>query len=501
MNVQLSKTRFQHGLQCLKALYYDCYERNLATPPGDVLKARFDTGHQVGELARKLFPGGVAVSAQYWEHERAVAETRRLLDDPDVPALYEAAFTCDGVRVRVDVLARNDDGAFDVVEVKASTSAKPEHTPDVAIQLYAAEGAGVPVRRAYLAHLNREYVYQRGEYDLEQLFSLEDLTDKAREFVKNEVPDELARMWDALRQDDAPDIATGRHCSKPYTCAYLEHCRKGEPPNRVLELPGVRENVLRELQSHGIDTIPQIPPGLVKLTAVQERARQSVTSGEPWYGPKLGATLRGIAKPLCFVDFEAFMAALPLYVGTRPYQQMPFQWSLHVLDESGNLSHSEYLHDDDTDPRERFAATLLAAMPDEGAIVTYSHYERTTLKRLAESYPQYAGGLTALCDRIVDLLKVVRDGYYHPDLKGSFSIKSVLPVVVPGLDYERLGIQEGQDAAAKYLCMVDGDTPDAERESIRQDLLEYCAQDTKAMALVYRTLLEATGATYTNALH
>ena len=448
-NARLSKSRFTAGLQCLKRLYLECYNRDLADAVDAATQARFDTGNEVGELARHRFPGGTLVAESYMEHDQAVATTQTLLDGTSVVPLYEAAFTFEGIRILADVLQPNGGGSFDLIEVKSTTgydSAK--HLADVAIQLYVLEQSGIPVNRAWLMHLNNQYVYQGGDYDLQQLFTLAGVTEEARQFVADSVPDELAAMWEVLRWDEPPDIATGGHCNKPYHCPFYGYCH------------------LEDLGPPDTD------------------ARKAEIS------PYLKDQLAELEYPVSFLDFETIGPALPIYVGTRPYQAVPFQWSLHVLESEGKLTHREFLNDDAADPRERVITSLLEAAPPGGSIVAYSSYEKTTLTRLAEAFPHYAAHLTSLIDRLYDLLPVTRRGYQHPGLS-SYSLKSTLPFLVPGWDYADLEIQEGTLASIAYLKMVMAATPADEKAKIRENLLAYCARDTEATVKVLEALRAA----------
>ncbi|MCE2463062.1 MAG: DUF2779 domain-containing protein [Dehalococcoidia bacterium] len=489
----LSKCRFQTGLQCLKRLYLECYHHELADPVDAGLQARFDTGNAVGEVARQRFPNGRLIEESHLEHDRAVRTTRDLLDDATIPALYEAAFTFQCIRMRSDVLKRNGLGEFDLVEVKSTTGVKPEHITDVAIQVYASEGSGVPIKRAYLMHLNNAYVYQGGDHDLEQLFTLEDVTEKARRFVAENVPEDLARMWATLQLDVAPDIETGRHCTRPYTCSFFGYCHQDEAEHPIRELLQLKERDRESLRASGILDIGSIPADFPGLSSLQRRMRDSVVSGRSSISPELGPKLREVTFPASFLDFETIMQAIPLYVGTRPYQTIPFQWSLHVRDSYRQIRHDSFLNHDARDPRERFVTRLLEAIPPEGSIIAYSTYERTIMRELAQAFPQYEDRLLALCDRMVDLLKLVRDNYYHPEFHGSYSLKSVLPVLVPGLSYADMEIPEGLAASMSYARMVAAETPEAERAKIREALLAYCQRDTEAMVRVYDALLAEAG--------
>ena len=442
MTPQLSKSRFQYGLQCLKRLYLESYHPELADPVDPGLQARFDTGTTVGEVARQRFPNGRLIEETHLEHDQAVETTQALLSDASVSALYEPAFTFQGIRTRVDVLNRNASSEFDLVEVKSSTKLKPEHITDVAIQVYAVEGSGIPIKGAYLMHLNNTYVYPGGEHDLEQLFTLQDVTVPARSFIERRVPDDLSHMWSTLELDSPPNIPTGRHCTRPYCCSFYGHCHQDEPK----------------------------------------------TNGRPFISTSLASRLEEITFPAGFLDFETVSPAIPLYLGTRPYQPIPFQWSLHILDSSGRLTHDSFLSDDAEDPRERFIITLLEAIPRQGAIVTYSSYEKSILSGLARAFPLYRNRLLSLCDRMVDLLKLVRENYYHPGFNGSYSLKSVAPTLVPDLDYTDIEIQDGTAASTAYTKLIIDGTSDSEKAGLRNALLSYCARDTEAMVRIYEAL-------------
>ena len=443
MTTQLSKSKFQYGLQCLKRLYLESYHQELADPIDPGLQARFDTGTTVGEVARQRFPSGRLISETYLEHDQALDKTEALLTDAAVPALYEAAFTFQGIRTRVDILRRNGQQEFDLVEVKSSTRLKPEHITDVAIQMYVAEGSGIPISGAYLMHLNNTYVYQGGDHDLDQLFMLEDVTGPARSFIAEKVSCDLSRMWSTLKLDIPPDIETGSHCTKPYRCSFYGHCH-------------------------------------------QDAARNN---GQPYISPALPSRLGEMTFPAGFLDFETVSPAIPVYPVTRPYQPIPFQWSLHIMESSGKLTNDAFLNNDGEDPRERFIITLLEAIPLHGAIVTYSSYEKTILNGLAQSFPHYRSRLLALCDRIVDLLKLIRENYYHPDFNGSYSLKSVAPTLLPNMNYTDMEIQDGAVASTAYTRMIAHDTPSSEKAAIRNALLTYCARDTEAMVGTYDALL------------
>ncbi len=489
----LSKTRFMAGLQCLKRLYLESYHRELLPPVDPAQQALFDSGTSVGELARGLFPGGFLISEDYLAHDRAVSRTRHAIADGLVPSIYEAAFTHDGIRTRVDILRRLNQNVFALAEVKSSTSVKQEHIPDAAVQVYVVEGSGIEIRNIYLVHIDNSYVFQGGEYELDKLFHLEDITAQVRSYLASSLLSGLARIRDALAQDDTPAVDIGRQCTEPYECPFFSHCREGLPNHHVEQLPGARVQLLGSLKAAGINDIASIPVGFPGLNLLQSRARESVVSGQPYVGRELATALSGVEYPLRYLDFETFNPALPYYPGTRPYQVIPFQWSMHIQDADGSLEHREYLHQGPDDPRQAFISSLIDAAGHSGSIVTYSGYEETRLKQLAGDFPEFANSLAVLVQRMFDLLKAIRANYYHPEFHGSFSLKSVLPTLVPDLGYEDLEIGDGSMASVAYAKMIRPVTEKSERERIGTALLAYCQRDTEAMVRVFGLLRNVPG--------
>ncbi|MGY6588403.1 MAG: DUF2779 domain-containing protein [Wenzhouxiangella sp.] len=486
-SAHLSKSRFMAGLQCPLRLYNDVYRRDLATPYSDTQLAIFDRGTAIGELAQQRYPGGALVGFKPWERAPAIAATRKLLDDPEVPAIYEAALEHQGVFVRVDVLVRNGEG-WELVEVKASTRAEKEAFQlDAAIQYWVANGAGLRIDRAGVLVLDRDYVYPGGEFDLQALFRLGDATEFCLEMA-GQIDGQVAEFHRMLASDSPPDIPVGEHCFSPYECPYYAECTRGlkfpaDPIDQLYRLDARRREALGEL---GVDSIGDIPADF-DLTASQARIRQAVISGQPWQSPELGRALADAQWPLHHLDFEAWQPALPPYPGMRPFQAMPFQFSLHREQADGSLEHREYLHTENSDPRRALAEALLEAMDAAGSIVVYSSYERTMINTLARDLPDLREPLLVLTDRLWDLLPVVRNHYYHPDFRGSYSIKSVLPALVPEAGWTDLDIADGQAAAMAYEQALASNDP-AFRETTFNNLKAYCRQDTLAMVELLQAL-------------
>lgn len=484
---RLSKSRFMAGLQCHKRLYLELYTPELAGEDDPATLARLRTGTAVGELARQRFPGGELIAHDHQHHAEAEAQTRALLDDPNVAAIYEAAFTYDDVAVRADIVVCQGMHEFDLIEVKSTASWKEPHLFDLALQLYVLEGAGAPVGKACLMHLNRDYVYEGGAYDLEQLFTCADLTEQVKGLQPG-VGGALSDMRQPLWDDVPPPVTTGPQCTAPYVCPFYDHCHGDEPEHPVQELPGRRARLLQELADLGIADIGDIPPDFAGLTALQARVRDAVSAGSRYHDPAIVATLAKAEFPVHFVDFETFMPALPVFTGTRPYQTIPFQWSDHVLSADGGVSHNEFLHDGADDPRRPFAESLLDAVGVVGSVVVYTGYEDYCLRELEAALPELAPRLVQLRARLFDLHPVIKAHIYDPAFHGSFSIKAVLPAIVPRLGYDDLEIGDGLLASLAYEELRDPNTPAHRAAEVRANLLAYCRRDTEALLELLRAL-------------
>lgn len=487
---RLSKSKFLSGLQCHKRLYLEIHQPHLATPPDPATRAILDMGTEIGELARRRFPGGALVTAGFRQRDAALAQTAAMMGDPNVPAIFEGAFEHEGVLVRADVLERMPTG-WRLIEVKSSSRVKDVHVYDLAIQSHVVIGAGVPVAGVCLMHIDTGYVYAGGDVDLERLFAIEDLTEEVAA-RREHVPEQLASMKAAVGASSPPAIEPDHHCHSPYECPFWAHCTRHKPARWIYHLPGGK-HVVRRLVERGVTTIDGIPDG-TPLSPAQRRVKDNVE----WISPKLGEALRTVRYPVHHVDFETVMLAIPRFAASRPYQSIPVQWSNHVEQESGKVRHSEFLHGDPSEPRRRWAEALIESVGESGSIVVYSAYEEAMMRQLVEAFPEFRSAFASILKRLWDLHPVIKEHYYHPDFQGSYSIKSVLPAIVPASGYGDLTIQDGGQAAGAYYRMVFVETDWIEKDKIREALSLYCARDTLAMVKLRKTLLEKANA---SALH
>jgi hypothetical protein len=488
--IGLSKSKYLAGLQCQKRLWLGCREPGLAAEPDAGTLAVMEMGNEVGERAHLLFPGGVLVAEEHRRHDEAMRRTRELLQDPSVPAILEAAFEHEGVRIRVDALERLGDGRFGLREVKASGSVKEHHTDDLAVQWFVLEGCGLALGSAQLVHVNRGYVRGEGEIDWPRFFAREE---RAAEVAARlpAIPEQLEAMHALVARDAAPAVEPGRHCRKPFECEFWSHCTRDKPRDWIHYLPRLRATQREALREAGHERITLLPDD-VALTPVQARAREALRSGRPVVSEAFGEALRALAPPVWYLDFEAINSALPLYAGIRPYEMIPFQWSLHRLEPDGRLGHREFLASGSEDPRRACAESLIAALAaDDAPVAVYTGFEQTQIAGLRRALPDLAKALRDIAQRLVDVHALARAHVYHPDFRGSFSIKTLAPALAPGFGYADLDeVAEGTAASAAFLRLARGELEPSEEQRLREALLAYCKRDTLALVQVHRALRE-----------
>ena len=476
----LSKSRFISGSQCHLRLWYETHARELASEPDDTLQGTFDIGHEVGELACQRFPGGHLIAHDHRHVREALEETCVVLASATHTALFEPAFRHQGVLVRADILERLSGGGWGLIEVKSATRLKDTFVLDAAVQLWVLRGAGVDVRESGVLTLNREYVYDGGEHDLDALFQVHPVLDSATAILET-IDAQVAGMQAVLARPEAPDISPGEHCFVPYTCPFYAHCTRDLefPDHGIDELPWLTAARRAQLESAEVTEIRDIPEDFA-LNRLQRIVSQAVREGRGLVHGDLHGQLARIQPPVHYLDFETFAPAIPRFAGTRPYDAIPFLFSVHIERDGQSPQHIDYLHEGSDDPRPRLAERLIDALGKRGSICTYSNYERQVLRGLAEALPEKASALGAIETRLFDLLPVVRNNYYHPEFRGSFSIKNVLPALVPASGYDDLSIADGQTAAVHYTRAVDNSDSASRRQTFK-DLRAYCERDTLAM--------------------
>jgi hypothetical protein len=476
----LSKSTYMRGRQCPRALWLYKHRRELLPPVEAARQAVFDTGTEVGLLAQQLFPGGVDCTPETpYDFAPAIAATQQAIAS-GASVIYEAAFLHEGVLAALDILVKDADG-WKAYEVKSSTSAKEYQWQDAALQAHVIEGSGIPLVDISIVHLNNGYVRQ-GPIDVRQLFaitSVKQLVDRERQ----DVPARIEALKAALQRTEAPAVDIGPHCSSPFDCDFMHHCWDHVPQEgSVFQLTRALGRDW-DLYRRGILLLKDIPAD-VPLTTAQRRQVDGVKHGTSTVDrPALRRWLNGLRYPLHHLDFETMMPAVPLFDGTRPFQQLPFQYSLHVQHAPGTEpEHRAFLADALGDPREAFVQHLLADIGPAGDVLAYNApFEKMILQQLARYLPHHADALLALLPRVKDLHTPFKAGWYVvPGMNGRTSIKVVLPALVPELSYSDLAVQEGDTASRLFLQLLQG-RYSGDPAQLRTDLLAYCGLDTLAM--------------------
>ena len=475
--MNLSKSKLLALRQCPKRLWLEIHRPHLREQSAPTA-GRLKVGHAVGDVARRLYDPmgrGIVIDAQSESFSQALERSKAVLESAQ--PVFEAGFAALGALVFADVMLpvrRRKGLEWQIIEVKSSTSVKDYHRDDIAIQSLVSRAAGVPLASISLAYINREWVHP-GSDSFDGLLMEEDLTEEsaARE---TDVRSWIKEGHAVAASTSAPARKTGDHCSQPFDCSFFAYCHGQEPKARhpTSCLPRINKATKSFIVENELLELADVPDNLLNKT--QLRVKKHTLSGKPFFDAK-GAS-KGLSKhrlPAIFLDFETISFAVPIWKGTRPYQQIPFQFSAHRLSRSGELKHDTFLDLTGQDPSRRFAAALLEACGSKEPIFVYNAaFEKARIGELAKRYASLRKALLAVNKRLVDLLPVAQRHFYHPNQEGSWSIKAVLPAVVPSLDYESLeGVQDGGMAMEAYLEAIHPQTVASKKGAIEQQLLTH----------------------------
>jgi hypothetical protein len=487
----LSKSKILSFRQCHKRLWLEVHRPELREDSSST-QAVFKVGHQVGDLARTLYDPenkGTLIDFKADGFTAAFEKTASLITSKQ--PIFEAAFTAGGALAFADVmlpLNKRGKPRWKMVEVKSSTNVKDYYRDDVALQSYVAKSSGVDLHEIAIACIDSRWVYP-GKSDYHGLLAETDLTAEAfsrEEEVKGWIQESQA----IVNKKSEPSIEIGKHCEQPYPCGFYGYCTKDyaivEQP--ITWLPRIQKKALiSAIEEKGLVEIKDAPDE--HLNELQLRVKQCSLSGKAYYD-KAGAKqdLSAYKLPAYFIDFETIQFAVPLWKGTRPYQQLPYQYSLHKLNRNGALTHTGFLDLSGKDPTKAFALSLIRACGKTGPVYVYNAgFETARIKELALRYPTLKQELLAINERVVDLLPIARQHYYHPSQEGSWSIKKVLPAIAPDLSYGNLdGVQDGGMATDAYLEAIAEITTEERKAEIEQQLLKYCELDTFAMVRLWQ---------------
>ena len=491
-SIRLSKSRFNSGEQCHLRLWYEIHDRELATDFDEQNTEVLSTDHRLFELVRRRYREVHHIEHDQLHFDEALAETQQVLEEEKAPALYGAAFEHKGLSCRVDLICRFPKGGWHLIEVKSTIKCTDRHVHEAAFKLEVLRGTGMDVRRVSVMTLNKGYVYNGVRLNLSQLFKLHPVTSQAKKHLES-IGEKTKDMRKVILRGEPPEIDVGDQCFKPYRCPFYEHCAQDvvSSDHGLDELPRLRGQRLRKLQDAGIGEIRDIPKDY-KLTRDQEIVRQAVNLRQSVILGDIKKTLAPLQGLVHYLDFETYSPVIPRFEGTSPFHRLPFLFSVHARHKNGKVTHLDYQHEGETDPRPNIADHLIKTLGTKGRICTYSAFEKGVLNQLAEEVPSRARELHAIIERLFDLLAAIRECYYDPDFRGSYSIKSVLPVLVPESGYEDLEIAGGGLASAMYLQALDLYDMD-EKQRIFKNLRDYCERDTFAMVEIHKALKSLKG--------
>ncbi|MCK9280772.1 MAG: DUF2779 domain-containing protein [Melioribacteraceae bacterium] len=485
----LSKSSYIKGLQCEKQLYFYKHNYDLKDSVSEMQLAIFKKGTDTGILAQSLFPDGIDASASsHFKYKEGIEKTSKLMLNQN-QTIYEAAFVYDEILVIADIVVKSGN-TINVYEVKSGTSVTNVIINDAAIQYHVISNAGYKINDFSIIYINRNYI-RDGELDIDSLFKIKSVKQKIKSLQKN-IYKNINHFNEILSQSEAPQIGIGSHCTNPYQCSFIGTCWKDVPVYSIFNIAGLSQEKKFDLYNKGITELKNIP-GDYPLTPLQWLQVNSELRNEKVIKQKeIKSFLAKLKYPLYFLDFESFQPAVPIFDKSKPYQQIPFQFSLHIKEsEDSQLKHYEFLAEPATDPRTKLADALIPLIGNSGSIVVYNKvYEVSILNKIATDFPEYAEDLANILSKIVDLMEPFEKRYYYsPDLKGSYSIKYVLPSLVPELSYAGLAIKEGGEASLFYEQLLHEEDY-RKIESVKEALLRYCELDTLAMVKIVERLRE-----------
>ncbi|MFO7772845.1 MAG: DUF2779 domain-containing protein [Dehalococcoidia bacterium] len=472
----LSKTKYIAGLQCPKLLWTQINQPESIPESDTVTQYIFDQGHLVGEYAKKLFPNGLNIPQD--DFIENITATKKLLAERK--PLFEAGILFGKIYCRLDILNPVNEDEWEIIEMKSGTSVRDVYIDDVSFQKYCCEKAGLSIRTCKLGHVNNQYV-KNGEIDPEQLFILEDISTQVQE-ISESVEEQVSNLFEVISNQTCTEAAIGRHCLAPYECPLRAECWGFLPENSIFDLRGGKTKQF-SLYEQGIISIKDIPDD-IPLSREQRIQRECTVTGNVHVEKEEILQFLGkLEYPLHYLDFETIGPAIPIYDGTKPYQDIPFQFSLHTVEnEASEPRYHSFLAEGREDPRPQILRELQRLLGSEGSIVAYNAgFEKGVLEELVEAFPEYTAWLEGILARMVDLLfPFASFHYYNASQKDTASLKKVLPAIT-GKGYEEGGIGAGMDASIAYQRITYGSATEEEIARVRTDLIKYCKLDTEGM--------------------
>jgi hypothetical protein len=492
----ISKSKFVAGLSCEKRLFLEVNNPELKTPISASQEAKFALGHRIGALSQQRFPGGVNAEPENKRDFQSWIESTRNFIASGESVIYEAAFSFQGSFCALDILL-NQNGNLTAIEVKSGGSKTDTYVKDAAFQYFVMSQSGYTPDRFYLLLINGDYIRQTS-LDVLQLFKTVDITEEVLA-LQNFVANNLANFQALLSSNILPAMDIGPHCSEPYDCPFYGHCSSHLPAeNPITDLIGSSRKVW-QLYNQGVMSIEDIPENF-ELSKSQHSQVNGVKNGaEVLRREPIRNFLEDMTYPLHFFDFETLWPAIPLAEGIQPYGHLSFQYSMHIMPENGELEHREYLANPDlilqgVNTEYDLIQQMKKDFASEGSIIAFNKsFEETRIRDMIKRFPQESDFLNGLLSRFVDLMSIFRslDIYYLPAMKGSYSIKYVLPAIDPAFSYSDLEIGNGGDASNIFASKAAGNF-EGDWSSTREALLKYCERDTYGMVVIWNHLKSIT---------
>lgn len=481
----ITKSKYMIGLKCEKYLWIIFNNPEAIPKLPESTRHLLGYGFKVEDLARKLYPNGIYIPTDDFMGNINETEKSLILERP----LFEPGFLINNIYSRIDILRPVDNNVWDLIEIKQSTKIKKEHIPDIAFQKYCLESAGVVIRKSFIAHVNKEYI-KHGNID-PNLFITEENVDDLLSDGFDKISENVSRMSRIIDLKECPEVKIGAHCKSYYTCPLYESCSEFLPEYNVLDFYRGGKKTYLLLREGKLD-IKDVP--ISKLTDRQRIQFNCAVNNEIHINKaNIKRFIENLQYPLYFMDFETIFEGIPIYEDTSPFQQITFQFSVHLLEhDKEKLKHFEFLAKGQDDPRRQFLKELQNVLGVSGSILVYNEaFEKSRLKELAEIFPEYKNWVDMIQNRIVDLIKPFRAfDYYNSNQHGSCSLKNVLPAIV-GKGYDDLVIQEGGSAGQNWLSATfNFDKTEEQIKKIRTDLKLYCSRDTESMVWILNKLKE-----------
>ena len=488
--MNLSKSRYTQGVTCEKKLWLSCYKPEEAEDVGN--EAVFENGNKVGDLARHIFGEEYILIDFDKGIQSMLDDTKKYMDEkPNI--ICEASFNYEGNFCSVDVL-KNDLDGVEIYEVKSSTEISDIYIDDISYQTWVLKKCGLNVKKSCIVYINNQYV-KNGDFDINEFFNIEDVSDS---LDLETVEENVKKLKEIIDKKSEPSIDLSLSCHKPYDCPFFKYCTKKLPTPNVFDI-GWNVHFDKKIDMYKRNHISF--EEVIDKEVINDKATEQLRFALKEHEPKINKTniknlLNSFTFPLYFLDFESFQPCIPEIDGTKPYQQICFQYSLHYyLEKNGELYHKEFLSDDyNGNPMYGLCKRLCEDIPMNSCVLVYNQsFEKARLKEMASLFPEFSEHLLNIRDNIIDLMiPFFNQDYYVKEMEGRWSIKVVLPALFPNdesLDYHNLEqVHKGDEASNAYLSLQN--LSKEEQDILRSNMLKYCKLDTYAMVKIYEKLKE-----------